>query len=133
MTRLITTNLTVLAVCYTGVLAATLIDLSTGLHRARREGRRLTSRGLRHTVRKLTSYYSALFALTGVDLILIAAAIGLRMCGGEGFAPFPYLSVLGAAGEGIIEAKSVFENIEHKVDLKQALGLIRKIVSGLKY
>lgn len=130
MSHSIITCLILLAVCYTGVLTSVLIDLFAGIRRARREERKLTSSGLRRTVDKLTSYYSALFALTGVDAMLVAAALGIKACGGQGFLPFPYLSVLGAVGEALIEVKSVLENIEYKPDLAATLRLLKRLLAG---
>ncbi len=132
MTRIITTVFIVLAVCYTGVLVALMADLWAGLRRSRREGRPCTSGGLRRTVSKLTSYYAALFALTAVDAMLVAASLGLRACGGDGFPPFPYLTVAGSAGLCLIEVKSIFESSEHKADMAEAIRAAAKLLSWWK-
>ncbi|MDE5692836.1 MAG: hypothetical protein K2I09_02815 [Duncaniella sp.] len=60
---------------YLGIFLAVSADLVSGLRKARRDGRRCTSRGLRRTVAKLSSYYLALFCLTVVDGMVIAALI----------------------------------------------------------
>ncbi len=131
MTQILVTNLIVAATGYVAVLAATLTDLISGICRSRREGMTVTSRRLRDTVRKLASYYFMLFALSGVDVMLVAAALGLRLCGGEGYVAFPYLTVLGAVGECMIEARSVMENSDRRPDLRETLrmltALLRKV------
>ncbi|MCM1162875.1 MAG: phage holin family protein [Muribaculaceae bacterium] len=132
MTHTIHIVLAVLAVCYTGVLAAVVADLCSGLRRARRDGHTLTSRGLRRTVTKLTSYYSALFALTAVDAMLISSALGLKACGIDSIPAFPYITALGALGLSLIEVKSILENTGLKLDLEGVAGLIGRILSSWK-
>ena len=79
----VTSLLIILFVQYAGVLLAVLADLVSGLRRARREEVRCTSRGLRRTVAKLSSYYLALFCKTcrPCQLCGLGAAIenGIRM------------------------------------------------------
>lgn len=124
--------LLLLAVCYAGVLLAILADLVAGLLRARRCGRPLTSGGLRRTVDKLTSYFTALFALTVVDSMIVAASLGLSACGATSFPPFPYLTTLGAIGICLIEVKSIMESSAHKIDLHQAARTLRNLLTYWK-
>lgn len=91
--------LIVLAVLYTCVFVAVLIDLLFGVRRARRLKIKRTSSGYRRTISKLTSYFGLMFMLTMAD---IAASIVFNM---------PYFSVFGAIGIVAVEAKSVFENL----------------------
>ncbi len=126
MTRIHLTLFLLPAVCYTGVLIAVLADLWAGLRRSRRHGRPCTSGGLRRTVSKLVTYYAALFALTAVDLMLVAASYGLEACGARGFAPLPYLTTAGSVCLCLIEAKSIVENSENGAAVRgMARGLLR--------
>ncbi|MCM1521667.1 MAG: phage holin family protein [Muribaculaceae bacterium] len=122
----------VLAVCYISVLVSIIADLLSGAHRARLEHKPLTSSGFRRTVSKITSYYSALFALTAIDAMLIAASVGLRAAGSEGFPLFPYVSTLGAIGLSLIEVKSIFENTSITLDLEAILRFLGRILSSWK-
>lgn len=106
---------------YVAVIAATMIDLWSGVRRARREKRRRTSRGLRRTVGKLTSYLMLLCMLTAVDMAIAAGCAFLRGCGVAAPPPFLWLTSLGALAHILIEAKSVTENLEHGPKLRQTV------------
>ena len=125
--------LIILFVQYAGVLLAVLADLVSGLRRARREEVRCTSRGLRRTVAKLSSYYLALFCLTVVDVMAVTSIIALDAMGRDTIPAFPYLTTLGSLSLALIEAKSIVENSPHRTDFFNALrllaGMMRKAVS----
>lgn len=125
--------LIILFVQYAGVLLAVLADLVSGLRRARREEVRCTSRGLRRTVAKLSSYYLALFCLTVVDVMAVTSIIALDAMGRDTIPAFPYLTTLGSLSLALIEAKSIVENSPHRTDIFNALrllaGMMRKAVS----
>lgn len=125
-----TSVLIIVSVQYSGVLLAVLADLVSGIRRARRERRECTSRGLRRTVAKLSSYYLALFCLTVVDSMAVTAILALDTMGRQTVPAFPYLTTLGSVSLALIEAKSIVENSPHRTDLFNALrllaGLIRK-------
>ena len=103
--------LALLVVEYLGIFLAVSADLVSGLRKARRAGRPCTSRGLRRTVAKLSSYYLALFCLTVVDGMIIAALITFAGLDRAAIAlpPFPYLTTLGALSLALIEARSIAE------------------------
>ncbi|MDE6418699.1 MAG: phage holin family protein [Duncaniella sp.] len=125
--------LPLLAVEYTGVLAAVLADLLTGLMRARRTGIPLTSRGYRRSVDKTRSYLGALLGLTLVDAMVIAALRTHIDCGGSApLVPFPYLSTFGAIGLCLIEVKSTLENSRHRPELSRAAELVRRLIAMLR-
>ena len=129
----VTSLLIILFVQYAGVLLAVLADLVSGLRRARREEVRCTSRGLRRTVAKLSSYYLALFCLTVVDVMAVTSIIALDAMGRDTIPAFPYLTTLGSLSLALIEAKSLVENSPHRPDIFNALrllaGMMRKAVS----
>ena len=129
----VTSLLIILFIQYAGVLLAVLADLVSGLRRARREEVRCTSRGLRRTVAKLSSYYLALFCLTVVDVMAVTSIIALDAMGRDTIPAFPYLTTLGSLSLALIEAKSIVENSPHRTDIFNALrllaGMMRKAVS----
>ena len=87
--RFISSVLVLLCVEYSGVLLSVLADLVSGVRRARREGQSCTSRGLRRSVAKLSSYFLSLFCLTVVDGMIVAAIITLSSLGKSFLPPFP--------------------------------------------
>ncbi len=117
-----------LAIEYAGVVLAVLADLVSGLRRARREGRVCSSRGLRRSVAKLSSYFLALFCLSVVDGMIIMAVITLADMGRESVPPFPYLSTVGALSLALIEARSIAENSPHRTDFFNALRVLMGIL-----
>lgn len=123
--------LALLVVEYLGILLAVLADLVSGVRKARRDGRPCTSRGLRRSVAKLSSYYLALFCLTVVDGIAIAALVTLASFGRQLIPPFPYLTTVGSLSLALIEAKSIAENSPHRTDILSALRLILKSLAGI--
>lgn len=87
-------------VCCIAILFAVLIDLSTGVERARKCNERIKSRILRRTVSKLIDYYRLLFFGIIIDVL------GLIFTWYNN----PYCTVLIALGVVAVEAKSVLEN-----------------------
>jgi hypothetical protein len=94
--------LTVLAALYACVFASVLIDLFFGVRRAKRLKIVRTSFGYRRTITKLTSYFGLMLMLSIAD---VAASVVFQM---------PYFTVTGAIGIVIVEAKSVFENLNQE-------------------
>lgn len=119
--------LILLSVEYLGVLLAVLADLVSGLRRAQRENRPCSSRGLRRTVAKLSSYYLAMFCLSVVDSIMIVAVITLEELGRSTIEPFPYLTTFGSLSLALIEAKSIAENSPHRTDIFDALKFLSSL------
>ena len=126
--RLLTSLLLLLAVEYSGVLLAVIADLVSGVRRARREGHPCTSRGLRRTVAKVSSYFLALFCLTVIDSMIVASVVVLSACGSVNLSPFPWLTTLGSASLVLIEAKSITENSPHRSRIIEALRLFAGLV-----
>jgi hypothetical protein len=94
--------LTVLAVLYTCIFTAVLIDLFFGIKRARQQNIVRTSYGYRRTIHKLTSYFGLMLLLTIAD---VAASIIFKI---------PYFTVVGTIGIILVEAKSVFEKLKNR-------------------
>lgn len=118
---------------YAGVTLTVLADLVSGLRKSRREGRTLTSRGFRRTVRKLVSYYLALFSMSVVDVMVIAAGIVYASSGEESVLPsFPFLSTFGSISLALIEIKSICENSPENTDFSLLARMVRNLLSGKK-
>lgn len=120
VTHSLTWALAVLAVEYTCVFAAILIDLHSGAMKARRCGKPRTSRGYRRTVEKASRYYITLIALTMLDAMWITVALALRADAGWALPVFPFASTAGSAGLCLIEIHSVLENSQKRSDITDA-------------
>lgn len=93
-------GMTLIFICAVAVLFAVLIDLSTGVERAKKCKEVIKSRILRRTVNKLVDYYRVLFFGVIIDVLGLAFV----------WYNIPYCAVLVAVGIVLIEAKSVLEN-----------------------
>lgn len=123
-TAVITPVLLLLAIEYAGVFLAVISDLASGLHKAKARGEKCTSWGLRRTVDKISRYYIALFAVTLVDVMAMAAASALPDDFPVTLPIFPFLTTVSSISLALIEVKSICERSEDKED-------IRKVISGI--
>lgn len=128
MQKLVANTLLLLFIEYSGVAVTIIADLVSGLRRSHREGRPLTSRGLRRSVTKLISYYLALFSLSIVDAMIMTAGMVYAESGHPSpVAIFPFLTTLGAVSLALIEIKSICENSPHSHIFRQAAGIIKHL------
>ncbi|MBO7280550.1 MAG: phage holin family protein [Bacteroidaceae bacterium] len=97
-------GMTLIFICAVAILLAVLIDLSTGVERAKKCKERIKSHILRRTISKVVDYYRLLFFGVIID-VLGLAFVWYNM---------PYCAVVVAVGVVLIEAKSVLENY-HKM------------------
>ena len=88
----------ILVLFYAAVLIAVLIDLQSGMERAKTHGAAGTSYGLRRTLIKIRDYFSVLMLFTMAD---VASSIWFSL---------PVFTALGTIGMIFIEGKSVMEN-----------------------
>ena len=116
--------LSVMAVEYVGVTMAVVADLVSGIRKARSEGDPCTSRGLRRTVSKLTSYFLLMFCLSVVDGMMLVALVTLRSAGHDLPAPFPWLTTAGALAMAFIELLSILENSPHRLPILRSLSIL---------
>ena len=93
-------GMTLIFICAVAILLAVLIDLSTGVERAKKCKERIKSRILRRTISKVVDYYRLLFFGVIID-VLGLAFVWYNM---------PYCAVVVAVGVVLIEYKSVLEN-----------------------
>ncbi|MDE5806011.1 MAG: phage holin family protein, partial [Paramuribaculum sp.] len=106
----------IVAVSFISVVLATLCDLASALRKARAEGRRLNSRGLRRTVDKLLRYLLTLMGLGIVDGLQILSVMALRVTMEWRLPVLPVVTVLGALAMCLIEVKSIMENTQRRSD-----------------
>lgn len=119
---------------YVLVLAATLADLASGIHKAKQRGEPARSRGLRRTVDKLARYYNVLAVLTVVDAMQIIGILYLRTVEGYDLPTFPIMTLLGALGMAFIEVKSIFEHgdSKEKERVSELAALLESLASSHK-
>lgn len=133
MLKQISLYLILVAVEYAGVLIAVMLDLWSGVRKARRAGERCTSSGLRRTVGKLGAYYLALTGLTLVDAMAVTALLILRSGTGLSYPAFPFLTLLGALGLALIEVKSIYESSDRKADFTRAIEMLSDLASRVHF
>ena len=118
----------VVAVDYVTVVMAVMADLAAGLRRSRGANVPCTSRSFRRTVSKLVSYLNLLFAMTLIDVVLIVAAVYLRVVHGLSFPMLPVATTLGAVALVLIEVKSIREKQFEKQDFSKTVQTLRDLV-----
>lgn len=112
-------GLTIIFVCFVLVVAATLIDMWTGVDAARANRERIRSHSLRKTVRKVIDYLRIVVFGCLIDIL------GL-------FFPWydiPYACALVTFGVILIEGKSVIENLKKKrSSAAEVLDMVSRII-----
>ena len=111
--------LTMLLIDYTAVIIAVVIDLRSGLRRARRGGQPLTSGGYRRSVDKCLRYLLTLMAFTTVDAMIVVASMLFRSTRGWAIPVFPFCTTLCGLLLALIEGKSVMENTQRRSDFTE--------------
>lgn len=114
----------VLVVFYICVLGAILIDLWSGIDRAKRENILRTSFGFRQTIKKVKDYFSVLMLFSIADVV---ASVWFSL---------PFFSAIGTIGIIFVEARSVYENKKDVnkgiKDLPEAIARILKNKDDVK-
>ncbi|MDE6716382.1 MAG: hypothetical protein K2J74_07880 [Muribaculaceae bacterium] len=116
---------------YVGVLMSVIADLISGVRKARLRGEARTSAALRRTIDKLVRYYNALFAMTIIDAMQMAAVVYLRCVESvEILAVFPIFTLIGAVSEALIELKSIYEKAEQKEkkEYREVAEVLKKLL-----
>lgn len=115
-------GMTLIFICAVAILLAVLIDLSTGVERAKKCKERIRSHILRRTISKVVDYYRLLFFGVIID-VLGLAFVWYNM---------PYCAVVVAVGVVLIEAKSVLENYQKmKSAARDMPAVVRQIVEAV--
>lgn len=108
------TKIAVVVLMWLIVIAASMIDLITGVAASRRTGqKKTTSWGLRRTLSKDLQYLAMLMMFLIIDICLSALSPYLALLS------TPILSVVGTAAIVIVEAISVIENTRKGKDKEQ--------------
>lgn len=115
-------GMTLIFICAVAILLAVLIDLSTGVERAKKCKEKIRSHILRRTISKVVDYYRLLFFGVIID-VLGLAFVWYNM---------PYCAVLVAAGVVLIEAKSVLENYQKmKSAARDMPAVVKRIIDAV--
>ena len=123
---------------YVMVLFAVVADLVSGLRKAKLRGEARRSKALRRTVDKLCRYYNALFAMSVIDVMQMAAVAYMSVIGAARLPMLPVFTLFGAICIAIIEVKSIYEKAsdKEKSDAEEAahklLRLVRELGIGEK-
>ncbi len=131
-------QITSLAVVYMLCFVAIILDLISGIRKARKRGKTRSSYALRKTVDKVIRYYSMLLVITAIDIVQMTAVMQWDAATGHGIPAMPLLTFVGAIFVGFIELKSIYENSEEKEQarIEEAAGdlseLLKKIAKAAK-
>ena len=115
-------GMTLIFICAVAILLAVLIDLSTGIERAKKCKERIKSHILRRTISKVVDYYRLLFFGVIIDVLGLAFV----------WYNIPYCAVIVAAGVVLIEAKSVLENYQRMKSAARAMpDVVKQIIEAV--
>lgn len=114
-------GMTVIFICCVVIIVAVLLDLSTGVSAARKNGEKIKSRILRRTITKILDYLRVLLFGVMIDVL------GLSFT----WYSAPYCAILVAVGVVLIEAKSVLENYhKSKSAARQLPDILGQIIEA---
>lgn len=115
---------------YMMVLLAILADLWAGVRKAKKNGIARSSYGFRKTVDKIARYYNVMLALTVIDAMQMASVWYFETYYECIFPMFPFVTLMGAIGIGLIEIKSIYEKAEDKVRIDNVAALAGQVISN---
>lgn len=108
-------KLGILALIYVLILVMVLLDLWSGVRKARQREEFTSSIGLRRTAEKLAKYYNLLIALTVTDLLQMGFMASYNLENGGSLPLVPVVTASGALMICIIEVKSIYESADKKL------------------
>ncbi len=91
-----------------------IADLFAGLRKARIRGESITSRKFRDTIAKMARYYNVLFVLCVLDIMQLSSIWYMNTFEEWSLPIFPWMTLIGSAGVGLIEIKSILEPADEK-------------------
>lgn len=118
----------ILFIEYALVLLIVLVDLASGIRKAKTRKERIQSDKLKRTTKKLGDYYTPLIGLSVVDCMQFIAIWYLNTYHNWNLPLFPFMTLIGAIGVGMIELKSIFEKAEDKKKLERVAILASDVV-----
>lgn len=127
---MISQKLGIIIFIYVGVFVVVMLDLWSGVRKAKKRGEFRSSSGYRRTVEKLAKYYNLIFALTVTDLMQMGFLWQHNTDNGARFPLLPFITICGALFICIIEIKSIFEANDKKTraQYRDAAELIAEIL-----
>lgn len=111
--RSITSMLSVIAVVMVIVLLAMVVDLLSGINKARQNGKMRTSWGLKRTVSKFIMYEGGLLIAAGVDVLMHASHL-YDLLHLDAIRGVPFVTCLVGAFLCVVEFMSVHESADVK-------------------
>lgn len=114
---------------YILVLIAIMADLWSGVRKAKQNGIVRSSYGFKRTIDKIARYYNVMLALTVVDAMQMASIWYMETYYQYHLPMFPFITLLGAIGIGLIEIKSIYEKAEDKVRIDNVAALAGQVIS----
>ena len=122
-----------IALIYVLVLVSIFLDLWSGVRKAKQRGEYRSSAGLRRTIDKIARYYTALLAISVIDILQMLAVYQLEQDGWK-FPMLPIFSYIGAAYIMFIELRSIYESADKKTkeNIKEFTELLQTICKNPK-
>lgn len=115
---------------YIMVLFAILADLWSGVRKAKKNGIARSSYGFKRTVDKIARYYNVMLALTVIDAMQMSSVWYIETYYSCAIPMFPFTTLLGAIGIGLIEIKSIYEKAEDKVRIDNVATLAGQVIAN---
>lgn len=113
---------------YALVFLIVLVDLVSGIRKARLRNEPIYSDKLKRTTKKLGGYYTPMLGLSVVDCMQFVAIWYLNTYHNWNLPLFPFMTLIGALGVGMIEMKSIFEKAEEKQKFERVAVLAGDVV-----
>lgn len=115
---------------YMTVLLAILADLWAGVRKAKKNNVARSSYGYKRTIDKMVRYYNMMIALTIIDAMQMSSVWYLETYYQYSIPLFPFITLLGGVGIGLIEIKSIYEKAEDKVRIDNVAALATQVISN---
>lgn len=112
---MICSKLGILAFIYIIILIMVMLDLWSGIRKAKQRKEYTSSYGLRRTFDKLAKYYNVIFALTVADILQMGFLWHYNTVNEANIPLIPFLTALGAFFVCFVEIKSICESADKKM------------------
>jgi lysylphosphatidylglycerol synthetase-like protein (DUF2156 family) len=127
---MISSKLGIIIFIYIGVFVVVMLDLWSGVRKAKKRGEFRSSAGYRRTVEKLAKYYNLIFAFTVTDLMQMGFLWQHNTDNAAHLPLLPLITICGALFICLIEIKSIFEASDKKTraQYRDAAELVAEIL-----
>ena len=135
MSYTISEQLIVVMFLMVGLLITPLIFIAlgvwSGVRKAHVRGDRIRSDKMQRTMQKLSRYYNAIFAMTVLDIVQIAAFVFLHIFYSWILFTFPLFTLIAVGFVAVIEIKSIMEPADAKEsrEMKEVGALAQAIAA----